>query len=247
MISVCMASFNGEKYIEEQIQSILCQLGENDELIISDDLSTDRTVSIIQSIDDDRIRLIMNPTNHGYTGNFYNALKYARGDYIFLSDQDDVWYNNKIEKTVKYFNDYNFIVSDAKEVDSNLLVIAESRIKKYGIKKGFWPNLVRCRYIGCCMAFDRTVLNAIYPVPTYANDYPHDLWIALIGEGYFNSYLIDEPLILYRRHMENASNGGVAEKNTLGLSIKRVFRRFYYLYFFIKQFNHINKIKKELL
>ena len=74
MISVCMASFNGEKYIEEQIQSILCQLGENDELIISDDLSTDRTVSIIQSIDDDRIRLIMNPTNHGYTGNFYDPI-----------------------------------------------------------------------------------------------------------------------------------------------------------------------------
>ena len=245
MISVCMASYNGEKYIAEQIASILSQLGENDELIVSDDCSTDHTIDVVNSFKDSRIKIFINHGVHGYTGNFYNALLHANGDYIFLSDQDDVWCPNKVSITLEYLKEYDFVVSDAKEVDAKLSVISESRIKKYGVKGGFWPNLLRSRYIGCCMAFNYRLLKAIFPVPTYTNRYPHDLWIALIGDGYFNSHLIVEPLVLYRRHGSNASNGGEGDKGSILLLIKRIIMRFYYLFYFIKQSKHIRIVKKD--
>ena len=95
MNSVCMASFNGERYIKEQIDSILLQIGEDDELIISDDGSTDQTVDVICSYRDDRIKFVRNVNRHGCIGNFENALRVASGDFIFLADQDDIWLSDK--------------------------------------------------------------------------------------------------------------------------------------------------------
>ncbi|MDE5758415.1 MAG: glycosyltransferase, partial [Allobaculum sp.] len=91
MISVCIATYNGERYIETQIRSILDQLNEDDEIIISDDSSTDRTLDIIRSLNDSRIKLFAGNKFHSRTFNFENALKQATGDFIFLSDQDDIW------------------------------------------------------------------------------------------------------------------------------------------------------------
>ena len=89
-IAVCMASYNGEKYIKEQLESILPQLGEDDDLIISDDGSKDNTYEIIRQFGDKRIKYIMNTGKHGSTYNFQNALKNADADIYFLADQDDV-------------------------------------------------------------------------------------------------------------------------------------------------------------
>lgn len=245
MISVCMATYNGEKYIIEQINSILSQLDECDELIISDDGSTDRTIEIIQQINDKRIRMIYNHNSiHGYTSNFYNALKMAEGDFIFLSDQDDVWMPGKVQKTMEKLQKFSFTISDAIEVDKELNSICDSRVKKYRIKRGFVSNLLRSRYIGCCMAFDRNVLDMLFPVPTYTNKYPHDLWIALIGEFYFPSTLIQEPLILYRRHGENCSDGGKGSNKGGVDFISKIIIRFYYLFYVFRQ-KFIKKGGKE--
>ena len=89
-ISVCIATFNGEKFIQEQIQSILPQLGEDDEIVVSDDGSTDRTMEILELFKDKRIRLLVNEGKHGFIWNFENALRKAKGDVIFLCDQDDI-------------------------------------------------------------------------------------------------------------------------------------------------------------
>ena len=244
MISVCMATYNGEKYISEQIESIITQLGDEDELIISDDNSTDQTLKLVEEFRDERIKIIKNHGIKGYTSNFYNCLKNAKGDYIFLSDQDDIWLPNKVKVTLEYLEKYDFVISDAKEVDADLKIISESRIKKYGMRSGFWNNLLKSRYIGCCMAFNRKVLNSLFPAPTYLDCYPHDLWIALIGEGYFSSCMIKEPLILYRRHQNNKSNGGFGEKGTLKQKMRRGLKRIYYLYYFLKQISIVRKIKK---
>lgn len=95
MISVCMAAYNGEKYIKEQLLSILKQIGPNDEVVISDDGSKDRTKDIVDSLNDKRIRYVENKNKHGFTHNFENALQIAQGDYIFLADQDDIWRDDK--------------------------------------------------------------------------------------------------------------------------------------------------------
>ena len=97
MNSVCIATYNGEKFIEEQIRSILLQLDSHDEIVISDDHSTDKTIQIIKSINDDRIKIIYNKNNKGYTNNFENAISKASGDFIYLSDQDDVWKPTKVK------------------------------------------------------------------------------------------------------------------------------------------------------
>ena len=97
MISVCIATYNGEKYIKQQLLSILKQIKVNDEIIISDDHSTDKTFNIIKSFNDTRIKFFLNNKGKGYTRNFENALEKAHGDIIFLSDQDDIWIDNKVE------------------------------------------------------------------------------------------------------------------------------------------------------
>ena len=100
-ISVCLASYNGAQYIEEQLKSILPQLNPTDEVILSDDHSADNTVQLVQALNDPRIKLIQNEGERGYTRNFENALNHATGDILFLSDQDDVWHDDKVKIMLK--------------------------------------------------------------------------------------------------------------------------------------------------
>ena len=97
MVSVCMATKNGAKFIREQLDSILAQLDPSDEIIISDDASTDETISLIESYNDNRIRLLKNKLSVGISRNFEISLNVSKGEFIFLADQDDVWAPNKVE------------------------------------------------------------------------------------------------------------------------------------------------------
>ena len=128
-ISVCMASYNGERFIENQMASILCQLSEDDEVIVVDDKSTDGTIQILKNFNDDRIKINCNAQNMGANTSFQKALSLATGRYIFLSDQDDVWYENKVQICLKYLKEHNLdlMVHDARVI--NILknsVISES-------------------------------------------------------------------------------------------------------------------------
>ena len=117
MISVILCTYNGEKYIKKQIDSILMQSVCPDEIIICDDNSTDRTCEIINNINDKRIILHCNKNNYGVTRNFSNGLMLCNGEYIFLSDQDDVWEHDKVEKMLRIFQqnkDTNLIFTDAR-------------------------------------------------------------------------------------------------------------------------------------
>ena len=127
MISVCMATYNGQKYIKEQIDSILCQLGHADELVISDDHSTDLTPDIIKSYDDKRIKFFYNELKKGVTHNFENALLKSKGDILFLADQDDVWLPGKLEKMVDFMQQggYDVVECNCALVDENLNVTKE--------------------------------------------------------------------------------------------------------------------------
>ena len=101
MISVCLATYNGQRFIKRQITSILSQIGEEDEVVVSDDGSTDDTLTILRDLNDSRIRIIDGAHRHSPTWNFEKALEGARGEYIFLSDQDDVWMPDKVQKSVE--------------------------------------------------------------------------------------------------------------------------------------------------
>lgn len=213
MISVCLASHNGEKYLKEQITSIIHQLNENDELIISDDGSTDATLKIISEFNDSRIHVVNKdnkglkiPPNELATRNFENALLNCKGDYIFLSDQDDVWVDNKVETSLKYLKEYDYIVSDAYVTDADLNVIYETRfMKEEKIHTNKYMALVFATpYQGSCAAFRREVLEKALPFPKGLQS--HDRWIGNVAAFLFNVKIIPEKLIYYRRHEGTASN-----------------------------------------
>ncbi|WP_165003188.1 MULTISPECIES: glycosyltransferase family 2 protein [unclassified Enterococcus] len=205
MRSVCIATFNGGRYLREQLDSILQQLAEEDEVIISDDGSVDDTWAILNDYaeKDHRIKLFEGP-KQGLIANFGYAIQQAKGELIFLADQDDVWLEHKVEKITDYFKknpDKTVVVSDLVIVDSELKEIHASYFSYRRSKEGWLNNLIRSHYIGAGMAFRSTLKKEILPIPA---DVPmHDMWIGLLG-GKHTGFL-REPLTLYRRHDFNAS------------------------------------------
>jgi glycosyltransferase involved in cell wall biosynthesis len=205
-----MATYNGEKYIAEQVKSILPQLAEDDELIVSDDGSTDNTLRILETFRDGRIKIFNHIRNLGNnhpfyptTRNFENALLQAKGDYIFLSDQDDVWLPNKVKIMLPNLKKDNLVISDAWIVNDKLEKL--SKLSKYvPFKKGFMKNLYRSTTQGCVCAFTKKIKEYILPFPE--GIVIHDFWIRLLVELKFNTIYVEEPLIYYRRHAESISD-----------------------------------------
>lgn len=202
-----MAVYNGEKYISDQIKSIIVQLRENDELVISYDDSSDKTLDIIKSFadSDSRIKLFPGP-NKGVIANFENAIKRCMNECIFLSDQDDIWTEDKVKCVLKEFEDnkVDLVIHDARIVDENLNQVNESFFNLRKCKKGLIKNIVKNSYIGCCMAFKSSLKKYILPFPH--NIPMHDQWIGLIAEHKGNVKFLDKKLILYRRHGNNLSS-----------------------------------------
>ena len=219
MISVCIATYNGERFIREQIDSILRQLSSDDEIIVSDDGSTDNTISIINSIDDKRIRVIEGPRKQSPTSNFECALKASKGDFIFMSDQDDVWKPNKVNICMEWLQRYDCVVSDAEVTDSSLNPLYPSLYAIMQVRQGRIYNTIwKNGYTGCCMAFRRNVLEASLPFP---KDIPmHDIWIGNVAAYKYNVKFIPDKLISFRRHDDTASCNAKGSKFTILQQIK---------------------------
>ena len=215
-----MATYNGEKYIKEQVSSILQQLGEDDELIVSDDGSTDSTLDVVASFHDPRIKVFNGPQT-GLTYNFENAIKNANGDYLFLSDQDDVWESNKVERMMEALRYDDLVVSDAWISDENAVSTGKSLYDIYKPHKGFWPTLYHTTYIGCCMAFRRKILKKLLPFPPHI--IMHDYWIGQIADLYYKTSYIPDKLLRYRRHGNNSS-ALTTRKSSLSLLQKLEYR-----------------------
>jgi len=208
-----MATYNGGKYIKEQIDSILCQISTIDELIISDDGSKDETLEVINSYDDKRIILLHNQSKHGFVGNFENALKNAKGDIIIFSDQDDIWKPNKVKVVTDRLQHYDLIVHDADLIDGEGKPLFKTYYSLMHGNKGFWANLWKTRWLGCCMAFRRNVLDACIPFPKKVVG--HDYWIGMLGMVMFKYCFINDVLISYRRHSNNVSTSSEKSSNSV--------------------------------
>lgn len=203
MVSVCMSTYNGEKYLKRQLDTILEQLGPEDELVISDDSSSDRTIDIIKSYADKRIRLFENKHFKSPVFNLEFALKQAGGEYIFLADQDDVWLPGRVQKMSEKLLEYDLVVCNAFIVDQDEKVIHESYFDWKGSGSGFWKNLRKNSFLGCALAFNRKILHAVLPFPQKI--IMHDVWIGLMAESLGKVDFLDEKLMLYRRHTDNVT------------------------------------------
>ena len=227
MISVCVTTYNGEKFIREQLDSILSQLGLDDEVIISDDGSTDGTLNILESYHDSRIKTFHHDSSSVTTTfpldkpthNFEFALQQAEGDIIFLSDQDDVWMEGKVETMLAELKDAYFAVHDCVVVDDHMEnIIQPSYFDYIGIHQGVWKNWLKATYLGCCMAMRKEVVKRAMPFPKTMVG--HDLWLGIIADRYFKTKIVKSKLIRYRKHINSKTTSGGKSKNTLWFKIK---------------------------
>lgn len=210
MISVCMATYNGEKYIRQQLDSILYQLEPTDELIISDDGSTDDTLEIIDGYKTDSRIKVLKGSFHSPIYNFENAIRHAAGDYIFMSDQDDVWLEGRVKDTLAMHTRGNdLVICKAQNIDADGNVIKESVFDDPDpVRHSILWNLYRNPYLGCCMSFSKKVSETVLPFPPGIA--MHDIWIGLVTQMLFRcKYYNERPLVQYRRHGVNFT-----EKNT---------------------------------
>ena len=208
-ISVAMAAYNGEAYIVQQLTTILNQLGEDDEVVVSVDPCKDNTLNVVKTLAqiDARVKPIEG-AGKGLIKNFENAICHCAGDFIFLSDQDDVWAPDKVETVRKAFTERqaDLVLHNCSLVDARLRPIAggEDFFAAHGSKRGYRQNIIKNSYMGCCMAFRKELVREFMPFPEIIP--MHDQWIGLIAErcGAVIEF-IDKPLLYYRRHGGNVS------------------------------------------
>jgi glycosyltransferase involved in cell wall biosynthesis len=206
-LSICMATHNGESYISDQLASILPQLEADDELVISDDSSTDGTLAAVDALVDARIRLLPGNTFYSPIYNIENAIRQSKGDIIVLSDQDNVWLDNKLAVVRRWFDTralgINTLVLDGFITDEKGRVISDSIFTNLDSGAGLFRNLYRNTYMGCCMAFSRELLSVALPFPPHIP--MHDSWLGLLSEVYGHVEFIPEKTINFRRHARNRS------------------------------------------
>ena len=211
-ISVCIAAYNGGRFIREQVMSILPQLGEEDEMVVSDDGSTDDTIAILESFHDPRIKIFVNEGRHGFIWNFENALKHSSGAFVFLCDQDDVWKQDKVKVVIQALEKHDMVLHDAELVDQDGVKTGKLYSDGLHQRKGFWSNLWKTRWLGCCMAFRRNVLEMALPFPHHIVG--HDGWISAVRLAKFDYDYLPDVLMWYRRHGDNASTASERSSNS---------------------------------
>lgn len=209
LISIALCTYNGKKHLNDQLNSILAQTYTNIELVICDDASTDGTRELLIAWQNDYPKLIklhFNEKNLGYNQNFAKAISFCKGDYIAISDQDDIWLPDKLDKQIKCF-----------EVDKQTILVhcASVSFNKtrffYGKGSIKWTNLFKGddtrKFIlfnhvqGHCLIFRKELVRHILPIP---NGIYYDWWIGAIATHYGKIDVVEEYLVHHRRHEDNA-------------------------------------------
>lgn len=204
-ISVAMAVCNGAAWLPEQLDSILPQLGSDDELVISYDESSDDTLAIINKYasEDVRIKIVINEVT-GITGNFNTAISCCTGDYIFISDQDDRWADNKVERVLRCFEETgaDLVIHNGFNTDAALNPEGKPFFDIYRIGNGKVRNILKFRGSGCCMAFTEKMKDNLLPLPEI---HGYDQWIAVVSEFTGQIAYLEDILIYHRMHDGNAT------------------------------------------
>jgi glycosyltransferase involved in cell wall biosynthesis len=204
-VSIAMATYNGARYIREQLDSFVAQTRRPDELVITDDGSTDETLSIIRDFAASApfpVRLSQNLQRLDYARNFERAISLCSGDIILLSDQDDVWFPEKLKTIEQWFEarpDVQVIINDALLTDVHL--VSTGNTQRKNIRRA--GNSDKLFFTGCCSAHRREWRQFALPIPGTMP--AHDYWINLLAIEMGCALHIPDVLQVYRRHESNAS------------------------------------------
>lgn len=212
-VSVCMATYNGSRYIAEQLSSILDQLGPNDEVVVVDDASTDSTIDVIESVRDPRIVVHRNDRNRGYVRSFARAIELSTAEVIVLSDQDDVWVEGRLDALVTATEKHAVVASNLKLLDSAQPLRSPLTGRPWILSAADDGRRLRnelrilagdAPYFGCAMALRRDALDLVMPFPDYLRE-SHDLWIATVANAAGRLGHLEQATVLRRVHDDNAS------------------------------------------
>lgn len=231
LVSIVMATYNGEKYLRQQLDSILQQTYQNFELIVVDDASTDRTLSILEkyAVLDDRIHVFPAEKNLGLVANFERGLKLAKGDFIALSDQDDIFRKDKIEVMLAAMQDHpgrDLAVSDLSLIDEEGKEIAQSMWHYQKLNPSQGKPFRRLLYsnfaTGCAMMIRRRLLKIALPFPP--DCLVHDWWLAVVAASSKAGgiCLVGDQLTAYRQHGSNVIGAKVATTLEISIIVARV-------------------------
>jgi glycosyltransferase involved in cell wall biosynthesis len=206
-VSVAMAVYNGLPYLGAQLESILRELQPDDELVIVDDCSTDGSLTLLSEIPDRRVVLLVNERNRGVARSFERALGACTRSVVLLSDQDDLWIPGKRNAMALPFEldpRCAAAVTDAEVIDGQGARLAASFMAtRGGFRSSWWSTLVRNRYLGCCMALRRDVIDLGLPIPAKAP--MHDMWFGMLAADRGHVHYTPKPYLQYRRHARNVS------------------------------------------
>jgi glycosyltransferase involved in cell wall biosynthesis len=221
-VSVALASYNGARFIDEQLASLAAQTRLPDELVVCDDGSTDDTLAHVERFAAGapfEVRIVRNPDNLGFSGNFQRALSLVTGDVVFICDQDDIWYPEKIATSLAALesdpaaalvvNDEHLMDGEGNRLNATFL----GNVRKLG-----YPDTYHCA--GCCTVIRRELLDLLLPLGAPIN---YDLWISNLADFLGLKRVIDVPLQLYRRHGDNSTETVLAEERA---SLWRLFRAY---------------------
>jgi glycosyltransferase involved in cell wall biosynthesis len=229
-ISVALCTYNGQKHLVEQLNSIINQTKKVDEIIICDDLSTDDTIKIIENFiskNPQLIHLHINEVNLRSNKNFEQALQLTTGDYIFFADQDDIWQQNKVEKMLNFFNENptaQGVFSNAEMIDEN----GTKLIQEYSLwsSVNFFVELfpkpidlfniliTKGNYVtGATLCIKKEVKAFCIPFKVLEKDFLHDEWLAFVLSKRKTLFYINENLISYRIHANQQMGVGNVERN----------------------------------
>ena len=209
-VSVCMATYNGEKFVVPQVRSILDQLGREDELIVVDDCSSDGTVDVIRRLADSRIAIHLNERNRREVYSFGRAIALARHEHIFMADQDDIWIPGRVAVMSHALRaaalvTTNFDCIDERGQPSPEILDGVSSLDSDRHLKNIVDIFIgKTNYFGCAMAFRRDLVSLILPIPGYVES--HDLWLALAANVSGSNAHLDESTLLKRRHGSNVTS-----------------------------------------
>jgi glycosyltransferase involved in cell wall biosynthesis len=211
-ISVALCTYNGERFLSEQLASIAVQTRLPDELVVCDDRSTDSTLSMVREFAATvafPVRIFENERNLGYAANFEGAIRRCNGDLIALSDQDDIWYPTRLERSEQELNQHpetGLVFSDADIMDEQGLLLGETLWQRIGfagqrkqdLLSGNFVILAKHRFVtGATVMFRASLRDRCLPIGA---GWIHDEWIAMIVAAYSDLGPIDQPLIRYRTH-----------------------------------------------
>ena len=220
-ISVVIATCNGGKYLAEQLESICCQTLSPDEIVISDDCSTDGTLQVAEEFaakyDGIKFQISVNPSGVGCDANFERAIRLAAGEVIYLADQDDVWMPEKVAENLRVFQEFpdiELVMTNGVVIDKNgtklddrfSLQISENESLKLPQTDYFAKSVYACLANGMCMCMKKSLLDTILPFPDSKTC--HDRWIAFCAMRNNSAYYLCTPLVKYRIHDTNTSMSG---------------------------------------